>query len=67
MNFGLIFRTLGVWFILVIAAILNGGFRNAVITPSFGEQTGHAAYAFVKRIPESANLSRFGASLKVFP
>ena len=41
MNSGLVFRTLGVWFILVIAAILNGGFRNAVITPSFGAQTGH--------------------------
>ena len=31
---------LGIWFILVIAAILNGEFRNSFITPK-GEHAGH--------------------------
>ncbi len=32
---------LGIWFILVIAAILNGEFRNSFITPKVGEHAGH--------------------------
>ena len=32
---------LGVWFIFVIIAILNGALRNAFITPRVGEQAGH--------------------------
>ena len=32
---------LGIWFIFVIVAILNGTFRNAFITPKIGEHAGH--------------------------
>lgn len=32
---------LGIWFIIVVAAILNGTFRNAFITPKVGEHAGH--------------------------
>jgi len=32
---------LGVWFILVILAILNGTFRNSFISPRAGEYAGH--------------------------
>lgn len=32
---------LGVWFILVIMAILNGTFRNSFISPRAGEYAGH--------------------------
>jgi len=35
------FNSLGVWFLFVIAAILNGIFRNSFITPKLGELTGH--------------------------
>ena len=31
----------GIWFIFVILAILNGVFRNSVITPKIGEYGGH--------------------------
>lgn len=34
-------RALTVWLIMVVVAILNGGFRNAVITPRLGERAGH--------------------------
>ena len=32
---------LGIWFILVVAAILNGAFRESFITSKVGEQVGH--------------------------
>ena len=32
---------LGIWFILVITAILNGAFREIFISPRFGEYPGH--------------------------
>ena len=32
---------LGIWFIIVVAAILNGIFRNSFITPKVGEHAGH--------------------------
>jgi len=32
---------LGIWFIFVIAAILNGVLRNSFITPKVGEHAGH--------------------------
>jgi len=32
---------LGVWFIFVVAAILNGVFRESFITPKLGEHAGH--------------------------
>lgn len=32
---------LGIWFIFVVAAILNGAFRNSFITPKLGEYAGH--------------------------
>ncbi|MBA7589477.1 hypothetical protein ES708_31562 [subsurface metagenome] len=31
----------GIWFILGIVAILNGGLRNSFITPRVGEHAGH--------------------------
>ncbi len=37
----LFFYSLGVWFLFVIAAILNGIFRNSFITPKLGELIGH--------------------------
>ena len=33
-------RAIGVWCLLLIAAILNGIFRQAVLLPSMGEQSG---------------------------
>jgi hypothetical protein len=33
----------GVWIGLVIAAILNASIRNLLVTPRWGEQTGHVA------------------------
>jgi len=33
--------TLGMWLIFMIAAILNGLFRNSFITPRVGEHAGH--------------------------
>ena len=32
---------LGIWFILVVAAILNGAFRESFITSKVGKQVGH--------------------------
>ena len=32
---------LGIWFIFVVAGILNGVFRESFITPKVGEHTGH--------------------------
>ncbi|MDY6965083.1 MAG: hypothetical protein SVM80_03825 [Halobacteriota archaeon] len=37
----LLFQALGVWFAFVIAAILNGGFRESFIAPKVGEYAGH--------------------------
>ena len=32
---------LGIWFIFVVAAILNAAFRNSFITPKLGEYAAH--------------------------
>ena len=37
----------GMWFIFVIAAILNGAFRVAFITPRVGEHAGHVISTFI--------------------
>ena len=36
-----ILYALGIWFIMVIVAIMNGAFRNAFINPPLGELAGH--------------------------
>jgi len=41
LNSALIIRALGVWFVLVIAAIFNGTFRVAVLSPNLNEQLSH--------------------------
>lgn len=41
MNTRLFLYALGVWFILLILAILNGALREAFIRPRVGEQTAH--------------------------
>jgi len=38
---GILLYALGVWFILVIVAILNGTCRNTFISPKVGEYAGH--------------------------
>lgn len=40
MNMVLLYA-LGIWFILVVAAILNAGLRESLITPRMGQQAGH--------------------------
>jgi hypothetical protein len=34
-------RVLAIWLLLLIVAVLNGGIREILITPRFGEQGGH--------------------------
>jgi len=41
MEIKIFLHALGIWFIFVIAAILNGWFRNSFITPKVGEHAGH--------------------------
>ena len=41
MDSKILLSTLGMWFIFVIAAILNGTFRISFITPRVGEYAGH--------------------------
>ena len=36
-------RSLVVWCVFVVLAIMNGGFRNAVVAPRLGEFGGHIA------------------------
>jgi hypothetical protein len=36
-------RALIVWFALLLVAVANGGFREAVLIPGFGSYTGHIA------------------------
>ena len=43
----MLIRILGVWFLLMGLAILNGGLRNALLTPRIGEQAGHVASTLV--------------------
>lgn len=40
-------RILGVWFLLMVLAILNGILRNALLTPRLGEQAGHVVSTLV--------------------
>jgi len=37
----ILLRAFVIWLILVIAAILNGGFRNSFVKPKLGEYAGH--------------------------
>ena len=37
----LILKSLGIWFLLALLAILNGTLRVKLITPNFGEYIGH--------------------------
>jgi hypothetical protein len=37
----------GMWFLFVIAAILNGAFRVAFVTPRVGEHAGHVISTFI--------------------
>ncbi len=37
----LILKSLGIWFLLAVLAILNGTLRVKLITPNFGEYIGH--------------------------
>jgi hypothetical protein len=34
-------RALAIWLLLLILAVLNGAIREILLTPRFGEQTGH--------------------------
>ena len=43
----MLIRILGVWFLLMVLAILNGGVRNALLMPRIGEQAGHVASTLV--------------------
>lgn len=43
----MIVKSIAVWFILVVLAIANGGARNALISPRFGEQAGHVASTII--------------------
>ena len=43
----MLIRILGVWFLLMVLAILNGGVRNELLTPRIGEQAGHVASTLV--------------------
>lgn len=43
----MLIRILGVWFLLMVLAILNGSVRNALLTPRIGEQAGHVASTLV--------------------
>ena len=45
-----IIKAIGIWFLFVIAAILNGTARNAFITPRVGEYTGHIISCFTGSI-----------------
>jgi hypothetical protein len=37
----MLLRALGIWLLLLIVAVLNGGIREAVLTPWLGTQAGH--------------------------
>ena len=43
----LILKSFGIWFLLVILAILNGTLRVKIITPNFGEYIGHIASSII--------------------
>ena len=47
MDSRILFSALGMWFIFVIAAILNGAFRIAFIIPRVGEHAGHVISTFI--------------------
>jgi len=40
-HFRIFIRVFCMWFVFVILAIINGVFRNSVITPNMGEYAGH--------------------------
>ncbi len=46
MDSGILLYALGMWFVLVIAAILNATFREVFITPKLGEHAGHVISTF---------------------
>ncbi len=46
MDSKILLSALGMWFIFVIAAILNGTFRVSFITPRVGEYAGHVISTF---------------------
>jgi hypothetical protein len=37
----MLFRTVGVWLIILVVAVLNGGVREILVAPRFGAATGH--------------------------
>lgn len=43
----LILKSLGMWFVLVFAAILNGTFREFIISPNLGSYVGHIISSFM--------------------
>lgn len=47
MDTKIFFYAFGMWFLFVIAAILNGAFRVAFITPRVGEHAGHVISTFI--------------------
>ena len=55
----------GMWFIFVIAAILNGTFRNAFITPKLGEHAGHIISTVILICVILAGTCLFLANLKI--
>lgn len=63
---------IGIWFILVIVAILNGAFREGFIRPGLGEYPGHilstiilvviiwiATYLFIRAVDRRASNTDF--------
>ncbi len=46
MDSRILLSALGMWFIFVIAAILNATFREVLITPRLGEHAGHVISTF---------------------
>ena len=40
-------RALGIWSGILVLAVLNGGMRDLIVTPRFGEATGHIASTIV--------------------
>ncbi|OYD13649.1 hypothetical protein CH333_10545 [candidate division WOR-3 bacterium JGI_Cruoil_03_44_89] len=55
----------GVWFIFVIAAILNGGFRESFVTPKVGEYAGHVISTIIFICVILAGTYLFISNLKI--
>ncbi|WP_229390935.1 hypothetical protein [Methanosarcina sp. DH2] len=47
MDTKILLYTFGMWFVFVIAAILNGGFREKFVTLRLGKQTAHVISTFI--------------------